>query len=91
MLTGDPRDGISYPTFTLTKDFKIITFKHVVAGKSLSNDVTPWSDITPCNKIDKPLVVYISKTLRNDVYYNAAHKIAKLSRYHAKMRFLSNL
>ena len=26
---------------------------------SLSHDVTPGSDITPCNKIDKPLVVYI--------------------------------
>ena len=24
----------------------------------LSNDVTPGSDITPCNKINKPLVVY---------------------------------
>ena len=56
----------------------------MVAGKSLSNDVTSWSDITTCNKIDKPLVVYRSKTLRNDVYYNAAHKIAKLSRYYAK-------
>ena len=26
--------------------------------KSLSHDVPPGSDITPCNKIDKPLVVY---------------------------------
>ena len=25
---------------------------------SLSLDVAPGSDITPCNKIDKPLVVY---------------------------------
>ena len=25
---------------------------------SLSNDVASGSDITPCNKIDKPLVVY---------------------------------
>ena len=24
----------------------------------LSHDVAPGSDITPCNKIDKPLVVY---------------------------------
>ena len=24
----------------------------------LSHDVTSWSNITPCNKIDKPLVVF---------------------------------
>ena len=57
----------------------------MVAGKSLSNDVVEsWSDIAPCKKIDKPLVVYRSKTLRNDVYYNAAHKIVKLCCCHAK-------
>ena len=27
--------------------------------KNLSHDVTSGSDVTPCNKIDKPLVVYL--------------------------------
>ena len=36
-----------------------------------SNDVVSGRDITPCNKIDKPLVVYIDLvTLHNDGYYN---------------------
>ena len=34
----------------------------------LSHDVASWSDITPCNKIDKPLVLMSC----NDVHYNIA-------------------
>ena len=30
---------------------------------SLSHDVASGSDITPCNKIDKPLVVYIFRNV----------------------------
>ena len=32
--------------------------------------------ITPYIKIDKPLVVYISVTLRSDVHFNVAQKFA---------------
>ena len=36
-------------------------------GKALKDDVAPRSEITPCIKIDKPLVVDIFRvTLRND-------------------------
>ena len=33
----------------------------------LSHDITSGSDITTCNKIDKPLEVYILVSYRNDV------------------------
>ena len=36
----------------------------------LSHDIASGSDITPCNKIDKPLKDLV--TLRNVIYYNAA-------------------
>ena len=38
----------------------------------LSHDVASCSDITPCNKIDKPLLVYRLDVvmLRYDVHYN---------------------
>ena len=38
--------------------------------KDLSNDVASGSQITPCNKIDKPLVVYrFLGNLDNNVAY----------------------
>ena len=47
--------------FTLVKMPHCLKY-HVTAQLmimiSLSNDVASGSDITPCNKIDKPLVVY---------------------------------
>ena len=36
----------------------------------LSHGVVSGSDITPCNKIDIPLVASDLVTLRNDVHYN---------------------
>ena len=39
---------------------------------SFIHDVAPRSNTTPCNKIDKPLVVTGLVTLRNDVNYNVA-------------------
>ena len=45
--------------------------KHGVK-KCLSYDVASWSEITPCNKIDKPLVVYRFCDARYDVHYNFA-------------------
>ena len=45
----------------------LILMKH-----SLSHDITSWSDITPYNKIDKPLVVYRFLTSCNDVHYKIA-------------------
>ena len=39
----------------------------------LSYDVASWSEITPCNKIDKPLVVYrflgnVMTSIKNGAY-----------------------
>ena len=30
----------------------------LMSKSTLSYDVTSWREITPCNKIDKPLVIY---------------------------------
>ena len=57
----------------------------------LSYDVASWGEITPCNKIDKPLVVYRFTGNVNDVQSNAAYIMTKLSRFTAEMRFQSNL
>ena len=42
----------------------------------LSHDIVSGSDITSCNKIDKPLVTDFA-TLRSHVHYNVVLKIAK--------------
>ena len=41
----------------------------------LSYDVASWNLITPCNKIDKPLVVY---RLTGNVHNNYAYIMTKL-------------
>ena len=47
--------------------------KFTVRVINLSYDVAPGNEITPCNKIDKPLVVYrLSGNLRYDVHNNVA-------------------
>ena len=38
-------------------------FKLNIANYILSHDVAPGIDITPCNKIDKPQVVYRFSTV----------------------------
>ena len=48
----------------------------------LSHEVAPGSDITPCNKIDKPLVVY--------GFRNVTKKMTKSWYFHAKKEFLIN-
>ena len=45
---------------------------------NLSNDVASGSEIKPCNKIDKPLVVYRFWGKRYDVHNNVAYIITKL-------------
>ena len=44
----------------------------------LSNDVASGIEITPCNKIDKPLVVYRLTGKRYDVHNNVAYIMTKL-------------
>ena len=58
-------------------------------NKCLSHDVASGFDITPCNKIDKLLVVYRFSNLHNDVHFNVAKKMTKSLRFQAK-RFLCN-
>ena len=41
------------------------------------------TDVTPCNKIDKSLVVSELVTLRNDVHFNVKH--GKIICFYAKM------
>ena len=41
-------------------------------------DVASGSEITSCNKIDKPLVVYRFSGKRYDVHHNVAHIMTKL-------------
>ena len=55
----------------------------------LSHDEVPGSDITPFNKIDKPLVVDRLVTLRNyyDIHNNVAFIWQNLSVFQAKTRF----
>ena len=38
----------------------------------LSHDFASGSGIMPCNKIDKPLVVYRFRNLRYDIHHNVA-------------------
>ena len=38
----------------------------------ISHDVRSGSDIMPCIKIDKPLLVYRCSNIVNDVHYNVA-------------------
>ena len=42
---------------------------------SLSHDVASGNDITPCIKVDKPLVVYIW----NDIHNNVAYTMTNIS------------
>ena len=44
----------------------------------LSFDVASGSEITSCNKIDKPRVVYRFFGKRYDVHYNVAYIMTKL-------------
>ena len=68
MPISDPRDRFLYPTLTMDSNyilsvytisvFLLMLLKHVYCYCCLSYDVASESEITPCNKIDKPLVVY---------------------------------
>ena len=58
--------------------------------KYLSYDVTSWSEIKACNKIDKPLVVYrFSGNVM--VHNNVAYIMTKSYLFMLEMRFQSNL
>ena len=46
------------PEILLLSDVKSIEILYTVRYIKLSYDVASGSEITPCNKIDKPLVVY---------------------------------
>ena len=46
--------------------------------KNLSYDVASGNEISVCNKIDKPLVVYKFTGKRYDVHNNAAYIMTKL-------------
>ena len=56
----------------------------------LSYDVKPGSEITPCNKIDKPLVVYrFTRNVMTSITINV-HNDA-ISTFTSEMKFQSNL
>ena len=57
----------------------------------LSHDVTSGSEIRPCIKIDKPLVVLQIFGKRYDVHNNIAYIMTKLYVFTSEMRFQSNL
>ena len=50
----------------------------------LSYDVTSGIEITPCNKIDKPLAVYRFTGKRYDAHNNVAIIMTKLWRFYAR-------
>ena len=58
---------------------KIFTVKSAVMKSYLSYDVASGSEITPCNNIDKPLVVYrftgnvirSIKTMRSQLFFTS--------------------
>ena len=50
----------------------------VIIKLALSYDLASWSEITPCNKIDKPLVVYRFTGNHYDVHSNVALIMTKL-------------
>ena len=46
---------------------------------TLSQDVASRSDITPCNKIDKPLVVYIFSNVTSRTYLDGEERAGCLA------------
>ena len=53
---------------------KILLFQEI----RLSYDVASGNEITPCNKIDKPLVIYRFTGKRYDVHNNVAYIMTQL-------------
>ena len=54
MLSGNTGVRVLFLYHYLAQKLKL----HVIRETLLSHDVASGSEITPCNKIDKPLVVY---------------------------------
>ena len=65
----------SHLEFPVYKEFIVSPFKI-----GLSYDVASGSEITPCNKIDKPLVY----GKRYNVHNNVAYIMTKLKRFYAR-------
>ena len=54
-------------------------YNYNILYMSLSYDVVSGSEIKPCNKIDKPLVVYrFTGKVNDDVHNNGAYIMTKL-------------
>ena len=57
----------------------------------LSYNVTSGSEITPCNKMDKPLVVYRFYGKGYDVHINVAYIKWQIITFYGRIRFQINL
>ena len=58
MVSKKITEDLLYSMFSLRSVYVVGGVVNNVAKILLSHDVTSGSEITPCNKIDKPLVVY---------------------------------
>ena len=64
-----------------------INMKVYLYDNSYHNDVASGSEIMPCNKIDKPLMVYRCSGKRYVVHSKIAYIITKLYFFTPEMRF----